>query len=99
MPSCKSCHSKWSWKQTIKKTFTAFRGMTCPNCGEKQYLTARTRRVNTAIPLIIVPLMMLGNLYSSPSYFALFALLGLIPLVFIIYPFYVELSNEEESLF
>ena len=99
MPSCQNCHNKWSWKQTVKKTFSAIGGMTCPYCDEKQYITARTRKRSAVFPLTIVPLIMLGNLYFGPSYLSLSALLVLIPLVFIIYPFYVEFSNEEEPLF
>lgn len=99
MPTCKNCHNKWSWKQTFKKSFTLIGGMTCPYCGKKQYLTARMRKRSTIIPFIIISLIMLGNLLFGPSYVALFSLLGLLPLVFIINPFFVELSNEEEPLF
>jgi len=98
MPTCQNCYNKWSWKQTFKKSFILIGGMTCPYCGEKQYPTARMRKRSTIIPFI-VPLILLGNLFFGPSYIILFSLLGLIPLVFITYPFFVELSNEEEPLF
>jgi CXXC-20-CXXC protein len=99
MPTCQNCHHKWSWKQTFKKSFTLIGGMTCPYCDEKQYLTARMRKRSTIIPFIMVALIMLGNHFIGPSYVAVFALLGLLPLVIIINPFFVELSNEEEPLF
>jgi len=73
--------------------------MTCPHCEEKQYLTARIRKRSTVIPFIIVGLIMVINLFLGPSYWTVFTLLGLLPLIFIINPFFVELSNEEESLF
>ncbi|WP_010529144.1 TIGR04104 family putative zinc finger protein [Lentibacillus jeotgali] len=98
MPSCQKCHKKWSWKQTFKRSFTLGGGMTCPYCGEKQYLTARMRKRSTIIPFIIGALIMLANLFFGPSYVSIFALLALLPLVFIINPFFVELSNEEEPL-
>lgn len=99
MPTCKNCHNKWSWKQTFKESFTLIGGMTCPYCGKKQYLTARMRKRSTIIPFIIISQIMLGNLLFGPSYVALFSLLGLLPLVFIINPFFVELSNKKEPLF
>ncbi len=99
MPTCQHCRHQWSWKQSFKKSFTLGTGMTCPYCGEKQYLAARTRKRNTIFPLIIVTLIMLGNLFFGPSSVFLFALLGFIPLFFGIYPFLIELSNEEEPLF
>lgn len=99
MPTCQHCFRKWSWKQTFKKSFTLGGGMTCPYCKEKQYLTASVRKRSTISPFIIISFIMLGNLFFGPSYIALFALLGLFPLVLIINPFFVELSNQEESLF
>ncbi|GAA3720817.1 hypothetical protein GCM10022378_08640 [Salinicoccus jeotgali] len=48
---------------------------------------------------IVIFLILLGNLFFGPSYIALFAILGVIPLAAIIYPFFVELSNEEEHPF
>lgn len=99
MPTCQNCRKKWGWKQTFKKSFTLVAEMTCPQCEEKQYLTARIRKRSTIIPFIIVALIMLSNLFFGPSYVSIFALLVLLPLVFIINPFFVELSNEEEPLF
>lgn len=98
MPTCQNCHEKWNWKQTFKRSFTLGGGMTCPYCEEKQYLTARMRKRSTIIPFIISALIMLGNLFFGPSYIFVFTLLGLLPLFFGIYPFFVELSNKEESL-
>lgn len=98
MPTCQNCKNKWSWKQTVKKSFIIIYGMTCPYCGEMQYPTARMRKTSAIFP-VIISFIMLGNLLFGPSYVALFALLGLIPLLFIINPFFVELSNEEETLF
>ncbi len=99
MPSCQNCHQKWGWQQTFKKTCTLSIGMVCDHCGKKQYLTARNRKRSTVIPFLIISLIMLGNLFFGPSYIALFALIGLLPIVLLINPFFVELSNEEEPLF
>lgn len=99
MPTCKNCHNQWTWSQTFTRSFTLIGEMTCPYCSKKQYLTARMRKRSTIIPFILIFLIMFGNLLFGPSYIALFALLSLLPLVFIITPFFVELSNEEEPLF
>lgn len=99
MPTCQNCHKEWSWKQTFKKSFTLIGEMTCPYCGEKQYLTARMRKRSTVIPFIVATLIMLGNLFFGPSYVTIFALLGLLLIFFIINPFFVQLSSEEEPFF
>lgn len=97
MPTCQNCHYKWSWKQTLKKSFILSEGMTCPYCEKKQYITSRARKRSTVIPFL-VPLIMLGNLIFGTSYFSLIALIILIPFIFVIYPFIIELSNKEEAL-
>lgn len=73
--------------------------MTCPYCEEKQYVTARMRKRSTVIPFIIISFIMLGNLFFGPSYVFLVALLVLVPVVFVVNPFCVKLSNKEEPLF
>ncbi|WP_200411805.1 TIGR04104 family putative zinc finger protein [Virgibacillus salexigens] len=97
MPTCQNCHNKWSWKQTFKRTFTSD-GMTCPYCEDKQYLTSRVRKGSAIIPFIMITLIMLCNLFFGPSFIFFFALLGVIPLFFVIYPFFVEVSNKKEAL-
>ena|SRR5690625_3677694 len=96
MRTCQNCLNKWSWKQTFKRSFTLAGEMTCPYCEKKQYVTARMRKRSSMISLIIIPMIMFGNLLFGPSYIALFALIGFIPLYATIYPFFVELSNREE---
>lgn len=99
MPTCQNCQRQWNWKQTFKNSFILIGGMTCPSCEEKQYLTARMRKRGTIIPLIVIFLIVLGNLLFASSYVYMFAIFVLLPLFLVIYPFFVELSNEEEPLF
>src|SRR5690625_2532583 len=99
MSTCQNCNNKWSWKQTFKKSSISFGGMTCPYCGKKQYQTKRSGKRITIIYFTIFFLIMLHNIFFGPSYIAFFTLLWLIPLFFIINPFFVELSNEEELPF
>src|SRR5690625_2590474 len=97
MATCQNCYKNWSWKQTFKRSFTLSDEMICPFCQKKQYVTSRIRKWSTIIPLIIVFLIMTGNLFFVPSYVTVFALLGVLPLFFGIYPFFVELTNQEEN--
>lgn len=99
MPTCQNCQRQWNWKQTFKNSFILIGGMTCPSCEEKQYLTSRMRKRSMIIPLIVIFLIVLGNLLFASSYVYMFAIFVLLPLFLVIYPFFVELSNEEEPLF
>jgi len=99
MPTCQNCQRKWGWKQTFKRSFTFSGSMECPYCNEMQYYTSRFRKGITIIPFLMIALIMASNLLFGPSYVAVISLLGLLPLVFIVTPFFVELSNEEEPPF
>lgn len=98
MPTCQSCFEKWSWKETFKKSFTLDIGMKCPYCNKMQYYSSRFRKRSSLIPFIIITLIMLGNFIFGPSYIFFLTLIGLFPLFMGVYPFFVELTNEEEPL-
>lgn len=98
MPICQNCHQKWSWGESFKKSFTFGDIVTCPYCKERQYFTARMKKRSGIIP-ILVPIIMLINFIVGPSYIGLFVLLSLIPIFFVVYPFMMELSNDEQPLF
>lgn len=98
MPTCQHCLHKWTWKQTIKKSFTLGVGMKCPYCHEMQYYSTRFRKKSSMVSFL-VPLLLAFNFLFGPSYLILIALLAFLPLYTIIVPFFVELTNEEEPLF
>src|SRR5699024_1779745 len=99
MLTCQNCNNKWIWKLIFKKSYISFGGMTCPYCGKKQYQTKRSSKRITIIYFTIFFLIILHNIFFGPSCIAFFTLLGLIPLFFIINPFFIDLSNEEELPF
>src|SRR5690625_7214214 len=41
MPICQNCKQPWTWLVTIKNMFR----LKCPYCGEKQYQSARSKRI------------------------------------------------------
>ncbi|WP_188634358.1 TIGR04104 family putative zinc finger protein [Lentibacillus kapialis] len=98
MPTCENCNNKWSWKQTIKKTFTLDPAMTCPYCGEKQYETQKSRMKNSALNFVIPLLLLLNIFIDIPG----FLLLSLFPVLFIVvmslHPFFVKISSKEEYI-
>lgn len=96
MPAYQKCGRKWTWKQTLKKFFTLDHGMTCPYCKTKQY-TAKAARIKTAvIPFIAITLLTIGSLLYGPSIAIVFIWISLIPLIALLLPFWLDLSNEDE---
>ncbi|WP_188383818.1 TIGR04104 family putative zinc finger protein [Ornithinibacillus halotolerans] len=98
MPTCQNCSKEWKWKQTFKKSFTIKSYIECPYCSEKQYLTAKTRKRST-LPAFIAPLVLfLKLIFNIPIIIVLFILIGVLLATLALYPYIIELSNEEEPL-
>ncbi len=95
MPTCENCHNKWTWKETVKKTFTLFGKMTCPYCGETQYITQKSKMKNSFPTMLVLSPLLLNIFFDIPGVI----LLSLFPVLFIIvlliYPFLVEISNTD----
>ncbi|SDJ80053.1 TIGR04104 family putative zinc finger protein [Sediminibacillus albus] len=93
MPTCQNCGKEWTWKQTVKSVFK----LHCPYCGKKQYETASSRRrggMVALLPLLVLP----ANAVMDFGWAFIPALVVIACVIFIIYPFLLKLSNEEEPL-
>ncbi len=99
MPICKNCNQKWSWKQTVKKMTTLNSEMTCPYCGEKQYQSKKSKAIAPFLGLIILLPLLIQFFIDLPIVITLSLIPILAGIIFVIYPFAMKLSNEEESNF
>ncbi|WP_077622584.1 TIGR04104 family putative zinc finger protein [Sediminibacillus massiliensis] len=97
MPTCRNCGREWSWKQTFKKMITLNTAMECPHCGEKQYYTKQARR-RTALLTFLTPFIILLNFLDISPYILVGVYLVYCILIMGVFPFLIELSNEEEPL-
>ncbi|MEC5425780.1 hypothetical protein QGM71_20135 [Virgibacillus sp. C22-A2] len=92
MPTCQNCGKKWTWKQTIK---TIFR-LRCPHCDKKQYESASSR-IRGGVFFMLIPLLLLPiNALLDFSVGALSIGIIFALILFGLYPFILQLSNEEE---
>lgn len=97
MPTCQNCKNTWTWKQTIKTIFK----FKCPNCGKKQYESAKSKKRSAFVsflPLIPLPILAFLN-FPFPLQVSISIIVILSIAFLVIYPFIIELSNEEEALF
>ena len=99
MPTCKHCGTQWAWWQTVKRSFTISPGLPCPHCEKEQFVTKRSKK-KTAIISFIFPIMIPVMSITQAS---IWTILIVYPSMFILaislYPFLMELSNEEEFMF
>jgi|SRR5690625_1970986 len=99
MPSCSNCNEKWSWKQTVKKTMTLNPEMSCPHCGAKQYQSKSTKTKAPFWGLIVLLPLLIQTFFNVPVVILLSLIPVLAVIVFILYPFLIELSSKEDFLF
>ena len=96
MPTCQNCGQKWGWKQTLKKSFTLDTGMACPYCKKKQYATKGTRIKNFLFTFTAMSVTTFWSLFFGSSFAFIWISASFVPLLVMLYPFWVELSNKEE---
>ena len=99
MPTCENCHNKWNWKQTTKMMATFYSSFTCPYCEEKQYQTKKSRGKTAIIPLIVLLPFFLNAFLNLSTTIILGSLPITIAIIFIIYPYLLEVGSEEELPF
>ncbi|MFC4403901.1 TIGR04104 family putative zinc finger protein [Gracilibacillus xinjiangensis] len=98
MPTCQKCKHQWTWKETVKKSFTLDSGMTCPNCNKTQYLTKKSKKkaglLNLMLPFSMFILAING---ASILGVCLLLIIGLLTMI-AAYPLMIDVTNEEMTL-
>ncbi|WP_456363629.1 TIGR04104 family putative zinc finger protein [Priestia aryabhattai] len=99
MAKCKKCEHQWSWKQSFKKLFTFKNKVLCPSCQEAQYVSKKSRDSMSIIamfPLLIsLPLVS----FNIPTGYLITLEVFCYLIVFLVLPFFYDLSNKEERMF
>ncbi|MDW0109763.1 hypothetical protein QT716_06800 [Sporosarcina aquimarina] len=98
MTTCQNCNEKWNWKQTMKNTTTLNPAMTCPKCGEKQYQTQKSKKRISFLTMIILLPLLIQIFFDIPAIILLSLLPFFTVIIFLLYPFFVELSNRQRYI-
>lgn len=97
MPTCQKCQQRWSWSQTVKKTFTLDQKITCPQCGETQYFTHQSKLKSASLNALALLPLLVNLIFDLPG----ILILSLFPIMFVLilalHPFIVKLGNSRES--
>lgn len=99
MPVCRQCLAAWKWWETVKCSFTVQQGIMCPYCKSTQYPTMRSRKIASGMVFLTLCIVFGFNVVWGPSIVAPLAFLIAFPVYIAVYPMYLTLSNQEESLF
>lgn len=98
MPVCSKCRHEWSWKDSMKRVLWIEMGSKCPNCGELQYPTTKSRQ-RMLVPSVFVPIpIILYSIFDYPFMMGMLLILLLLAFQLVAMPFFVELTDEQEPL-
>ncbi|MEC5425040.1 hypothetical protein QGM71_16255 [Virgibacillus sp. C22-A2] len=97
MPICAHCGKRWSYRETLKKSFRI--KMICAYCHEGNYYSARGRMKSTIIPVVVSPFILFSSILLdlSVTWVTVLAIVLLV-IILSVTPFWIELSKEEEAL-
>ncbi|MCA0987410.1 TIGR04104 family putative zinc finger protein [Guptibacillus algicola] len=100
IPTCQNCSRIWSWKETLKSQPLLFgSGLTCPHCGESQYLTEKGQMRQVLLSLLI--LFSIIAIYEQSSAGPLLKFLSFVAgatALVLLTPFVMEVSNKRSQL-
>ncbi|WP_058307179.1 TIGR04104 family putative zinc finger protein [Gracilibacillus massiliensis] len=99
MPRCEHCQQQWTFKQSIKKSFTLVAGMSCPYCETDQYLTKKARRKTSMLNFLPAPSLLLPSIFGLQIYASILFFLVALTIMLVLYPNLMELTSNEETLF
>lgn len=99
MPVCPKCKQKWSWSQTVKKTFTLDQKITCPQCGETQYFTHQSKLKSASLNALVLLPLLVNLLFDLPGILVLSLFSIIFALIVTLHPFIVKLDNSREGNF
>lgn len=97
MPNCQNCDYKWSWFDTVKVGF--MNNKKCLNCGERQYVSTKTKKRTYAIylPFLLILLFFRPLFDLNSTVYVSFIILFLLVMIVTI-PYTIKLSNKQEPL-
>nr|WP_289038624.1 TIGR04104 family putative zinc finger protein [uncultured Allobacillus sp.] len=98
MFQCKHCSYEYTYKESLGMASSTGVGKRCPNCGETNYYTARSRRKGMFITMLSVLFVFTLNFFEVPMYISIGILFILLIGYYLLFPFLFELTDQEDPL-
>ncbi|GAA0453302.1 TIGR04104 family putative zinc finger protein [Alkalibacillus silvisoli] len=98
MLTCANCNYQFQYKEALPFSWKTRVGHTCPNCDEKQYYTASSRKRSFNITIIAFILIIFLNAIDVPFTIILLVAAAVIVAMIFLSPYIYKLSSEEEPM-
>lgn len=96
MTRCTKCQTQWTFKDKIRM-FTNLDGFAkCPNCGEKQYISLKSKRQASMLSMIVILAMFVPGFFDTPLMVHIIIGLIAVVIVLLLQVSLIKLSGKEE---
>ncbi|SDN62800.1 TIGR04104 family putative zinc finger protein [Alkalicoccus daliensis] len=94
LPTCESCGTQWTWKQSFKALRGFYMHTQCPYCGESQFVTPYKPGLFLTFFLAGSPLIMFLFIdFTELGFLTTYAVI--LPILFISSPYIYRLKSKE----
>lgn len=99
MTRCANCNTEWTAQTKIKGSMTLDRYITCPSCGNKQYITKRYSRNTGILRFITLAVILMMPVFLDVNFTAVAVVGVILMLINLWYCYYAfSVSNTDETM-
>lgn len=66
MARCTECQTEWTFKDKARTLTNLDGSAKCPNCGEKQYISLKSKRQASMLSMIVILAMFVPVFFNTP---------------------------------
>lgn len=96
MAHCTKCQTEWTFKDKLRTVKNLDGSAKCPYCGEKQYISLKTKRQGSMLSMIIILAIFIPVFFDIPL--MVHILIGAASIIAVLIPqvAIIQLSGKEE---
>ncbi len=96
MARCTECQTEWTFKDKARTLTNLDGSAKCPNCGEKQYISLKSKRQGSMLSMIVIFAMFIPIFFDTPVTIHITIALVAVVVVLLLQVSLIKLSGKEE---
>ncbi|MGO1922481.1 MAG: TIGR04104 family putative zinc finger protein [Jeotgalicoccus sp.] len=96
MARCTNCQTEWTFKDKVKTFTNLDASAKCPNCGEKQYISLKSKRQGSMLSMVVILAMFIPVFFDTPILVHISIAVIVIIVVLLLQVSLIKLSGKEE---
>ena len=96
MARCTECQTEWTFKDKARTLTNLDGSAKCPNCGEKQYISLKSKRQGSMLSMVVILAMFIPVFFDTPILVHISIAVIAIIVVLLLQVSLIKLSGKEE---